>query len=158
MAAFPREVRELLTLLPPIFYALRSGPPAPALHQLVRRLGPRHFPALMLIAAQQPLTVGELAVRLHFSLATTSQLVSDLDRAGLVSRNQDPADRRRTLVAVSDQSATAVAQWYAGRAEPVQRALGQLTPLERRTLIKSLGILGDELARSGAPGPADERS
>jgi DNA-binding MarR family transcriptional regulator len=142
------DVAELLTLLPPIFYAMRTGPPAPALHDLVRPLGPRHFPALMLIAAQQPLTVGELAGRLHFSLATTSQLVADLDRAGLVSRRQDPSDRRRTLVEVSQQNSGAVQEWYAGRAEPLQRALDRLTRAERQSLIKSLAVMGEELARA----------
>ncbi len=131
--------------LPPMFYAMRASAPAPGLHQLVRPLGPRHFPALMLIAALQPLTVGELARRLRFNLATTSQLVADLDRAGLVSRRQDPADRRRTLVEVSTQNAAAVHDWYAGRAEPLQRALDRLTEPERRSLIRSLTLVLEEL-------------
>jgi DNA-binding MarR family transcriptional regulator len=151
------DAADLLTLLPPIFYAMRAGPPAPALQELARPLGPRHFPALMLIAAQQPLTVGELAGRLHFSLATTSQLVADLDRAGLASRRQDPGDRRRTLVEVSQQNADAVHQWYASRAEPLQRALDRLTGPERQILFKSLTVMGEELARS-APPPGHRRA
>jgi DNA-binding MarR family transcriptional regulator len=144
-------VHDLLTLLPPIFYALRSGPPIPALERLVRPLGPRHYPALMLIAAGQPLTVGALAERLHFSLATTSQLVADLYAARLVQRRQDPADRRRTLVEVSPLNAAAVQEWYATRAEPLRRALERLTPDERRTLIASLTIIAEEVARSSGP-------
>jgi len=140
------DVRALLTLLPPIFYALRSGPVTPDLHQLARPLGPRHFPALMVIVTRQPLTVGALAGLLHFSLATTSQLVADLDRAGLVQRRQDQADRRRTLVEVSPHNAAAVQEWYASRAEPLRRALERLTPAERRSIISSLAIIGEEVA------------
>jgi DNA-binding MarR family transcriptional regulator len=141
-------VRELLTLLPPIFHGLRANAPAPALHELVRPLGPRHFPALMLIAAQQPVTVGDLAGRLRFSLATTSQLVADLDHAGLVRRRQDPADRRRTLVDISPENAAAVDRWYEGRAEPLRRALDRMSEPERRGLIRALTIIGEELTRT----------
>jgi hypothetical protein len=37
------------------------------------------------------------------------------------------------------ENSSAVREWYAGRAEPLQRALDRLTGAERHTLIKSLG-------------------
>ena len=45
-----------------------------------------------------PLTVSELASRLDLTLPTVSGVLADLDRAGLVDRQPDPADRRRTIV------------------------------------------------------------
>jgi pimeloyl-ACP methyl ester carboxylesterase len=82
----------------------------------------------MLIAAHEPLTVGELAGRLRFSLATTSQPVADLDRARLVSRRQDPADRWRTLVKVSQEHA----RWPTGAPAGAQApGLPRLTPAAR---------------------------
>jgi hypothetical protein len=57
-------------------------------------------------------------------------------------------DRRRTLVEVSQQNSGAVHEWYAGRAEPLQRALDRLTRAERQGLIKSLAVMGEELARA----------
>jgi DNA-binding MarR family transcriptional regulator len=153
-------VRRLLTLLPPVFYGLRNTAPSPALSTLLREgsLGPRHFPVLMLVAANQPLSVGELAGKLGFGLATTSQLVADLDRAGLIKRDQDPADRRRTIVTVSDAGRPVIAQWYGARAAALRRALQQLSASERRTLSKALELIGTELARDAEDLNADEPS
>jgi DNA-binding MarR family transcriptional regulator len=40
----------------------------------------------------------DLAVRAQLSLATTSELVSDLQRLGYFERRPDPADRRAKLI------------------------------------------------------------
>jgi DNA-binding MarR family transcriptional regulator len=143
------DARELLTLLPPVFYGLRNAAPSAELVALVRdrALGGRHFPVLMIVIANEPLTVSQLAAKLHFSLATTSQLVSQLDRAGLLSRSQDPADRRRTIVSVAPATKPVIMAWYATRAAPLRRALEQLGSNERRSLKKGLGMLGAELAQ-----------
>ena len=49
---------------------------------------------------RRPATVGELASRLGLTLPTVSGVLADLDRAGLVERRPDPADRRRTIVQI----------------------------------------------------------
>ncbi len=53
-------------------------------------LGPRHVAALEQVRGG-PLTVGELAARLDLTLPTVSGVLADLDRAGLVERQPDPA-------------------------------------------------------------------
>ena len=70
-----------------------GAPPATA------PLSPRHVAALEQIRGG-PVTVGELASRLGLTLPTVSGVLADLDRAGLVERHPDPADRRRTIVAI----------------------------------------------------------
>lgn len=57
--------------------------------------------ALQQIAAAGPLTIAALQARLARAQATTSQLVSQLERRGLVERHADAADGRRTLVVLS---------------------------------------------------------
>jgi DNA-binding MarR family transcriptional regulator len=45
-----------------------------------------------------PLTVGEMAVHLDRAQSVVSDIVTHLVRDGLLEREPDPADRRRTLV------------------------------------------------------------
>jgi hypothetical protein len=62
---------------------------------------PRHLITLAVLHRTGTVTVGQLADRLQLSLTTTSLMVADLARLGLVERREDPADRRRTLVSVT---------------------------------------------------------
>lgn len=48
------------------------------------------------------IAVSELARILRSSLPATSRLLGTLERRGLVARRQDPADRRKTLVTLTD--------------------------------------------------------
>lgn len=57
--------------------------------------------ALQQVASAGPLTIASLQARLARAQATTSQLVSQLERRGLVERRADAADGRRTLVVLS---------------------------------------------------------
>ncbi|WP_344648948.1 MarR family winged helix-turn-helix transcriptional regulator [Cryptosporangium japonicum] len=50
------------------------------------------------LARTGPLTVGEAALHLDRAQSVVSDIVSQLERNGLLQRERDPADRRRTLV------------------------------------------------------------
>jgi DNA-binding MarR family transcriptional regulator len=50
------------------------------------------------LARTGPLTVGEAALHLDRTQSVVSEIVSQLQRNGLLERERDPADRRRTLV------------------------------------------------------------
>lgn len=69
-----------------------------------RRDGPRSdLPAasravLSHLAVTGPLTVGEAATHLSRAQSVVSEIVDGLERKGLLERERDPADRRRTLV------------------------------------------------------------
>src|SRR3954463_3884975 len=69
---------------------------------------PRHIAALMQLASEDRLGMGELAERLSVSLATASQVVSDLADWGLVERTTDDTDRRRTYVMVAPEHQTTI--------------------------------------------------
>src|SRR5579862_4723276 len=86
------------------------------------------------LALAGPLTVGEAAAHMSRAQSVISEIVTHLERQGLLEREDDPADRRRTLI------------W--------------LTPAGHETLRRDREVLGvDHLARSMArlpPGRADE--
>ena len=58
-------------------------------------------------------------------------MLADLDRAGFIDRQPDPADRRRTLVQIQPAQAEIVGQWLDGAASPLARVLDKLEPSER---------------------------
>jgi DNA-binding MarR family transcriptional regulator len=80
------------------------------------------------------LTVGEAAAHLNRAQSVISEIVTHLERQGLLEREDDPADRRRTLI------------W--------------LTPLGHDALRRDREVLSvDHLARAMArlpPGQADD--
>ncbi|HWB67493.1 MAG TPA: MarR family transcriptional regulator [Mycobacteriales bacterium] len=114
--------------------AWRQAPPAP-----------RHVAALMRVVAEEPLSVTRLAERLGVSLATASQLVTDLEAHGLVERAEDAADRRRTLVRVAESQRAVANALLDTRLRPMQRALDRMRPTEHRALLRGLELIAEEL-------------
>jgi DNA-binding MarR family transcriptional regulator len=139
----------LMQLFPRVIRGMRRwqdrAAPAPA------PLSPRHVAALEQIRGG-PLTVGELASRLGLTLPTVSGVLADLDRAGLVERRPDPADRRRTIASIVPGQAALIGQWLDGAAKPMARVLDQLTPSEQEAFLKAMDLLETELHRHDASG------
>jgi DNA-binding MarR family transcriptional regulator len=140
----------LMQLFPRVTRGMRRwhdrAAPAPA------PLSPRHVAALDQIRGGGPLTVGELASRLGLTLPTVSGVLADLDRAGLVERRPDPADRRRTIVQIIPGQAALVGHWLDGAAQPLARVLDQLTPAEQEAFLKAMDLLETELHRQDTRG------
>ena len=72
-------------------------------------------------------------------------MLADLDRAGVVERRADPADRRRTIVQIIPAQATLIAHWLDGGAQPLARVLDKLTPAEQEAFLKAMDLLETEL-------------
>lgn len=115
-----------------------SAPPTTA------PLSPRHVAALEQLR-DGPVTVGELATRLGLTMPTVSGVLADLDRAGLIERHPDPADRRRTIVQVIPSQAALVGGWLDGAAKPISRVLDKLSPNEQAAFLKAMSLLETEL-------------
>jgi DNA-binding MarR family transcriptional regulator len=112
---------------------------------------PRHFSTLFQIAQEAPVGISELAERMNVSLATMSQVVTDLDEWGLVERSTDPADRRRTLVSVAPAHRPTIRAIFDQRLRPLDRALRRLEPDERGALVRGLLVLAEELDANDRP-------
>ena len=132
MQLFPRVTRGMRR------WQDRAAPPAPG------SLTPRHVAALEQIR-DRPATVGELASRLGLTMPTVSGVLADLDRAGLVERHPDPADRRRTMVQIVPAQAALIGQWLDGAARPLARVLEKLSPAEQEAFLKAMDLLETEL-------------
>jgi DNA-binding MarR family transcriptional regulator len=106
---------------------------------------PRHVAALMQVVADEGMSVSTLAARLEVSLATASQVVTDIEAAGLVERVADPTDRRRTLVRVAESHRALADRLLDTRLRPVQRALDRMRPAEQRAFVRGLELVAEEL-------------
>jgi DNA-binding MarR family transcriptional regulator len=115
---------------------------------------PRHIAALLQIATDGPIGMSELADRLHVSLATMSQVVTDLADWGLIERNSDEADRRRTFVSVAAAHRPLTRAIIDQRLRPLQRTLRRLEPNEATALLRGLVVLAEELGFANEPGAA----
>lgn len=120
---------------------------------LHRRGGRRETGVVAYLASEGPATVSELAAALGVSLPAASTIASALEERGLVERREDPADRRRTVVALNETTANEVRGWLEAHDRPFEKALDALTPDERIAFLKGLGVLADALLEESAHGP-----
>jgi DNA-binding MarR family transcriptional regulator len=124
---------------------------APLAHDIKRQwaaagLAPRHVAVLLRVVSDQGLSVTTLAERLGVSLATASQLVTDLESGGILERVSDPTDRRRTLVQVADSHRAMADEMVQTRLQPVQRAIERMRPAEHKAFLRGLTLMAEELA------------
>ena len=115
---------------------------------------PRHFATLLQIAQDAPVGMSELADRMKVSIATMSQVVTDLDEWGLVERTTDASDRRRTLVSVAPAHRPTIRAIFDQRLRPLDRALRRLEPDEQSALVRGLLVLAEELDANDRPATA----
>ncbi|MFD0662166.1 MarR family transcriptional regulator [Thermocatellispora tengchongensis] len=101
---------------------------------------------LALLLFDGPMTVNELACRLEVAPATVSLMVGDLSRRGVLERREDEADRRRTIVSIPDERRPAIDAWLARGATAWRRALGPLTPEQRRMFVDTMLAYERDLA------------
>ena len=152
-----KAATDLLTLLSGVFVGLKKPPPKGGdKHDELRdafeksELGERHIAPLIALVIGGPASVGELAERIGLTPATTSLLVGELSRAGFVQRQEDEADRRRTIVSIDKSIEEAVRPSLGHTLEPLDRALARMSVAQRRHFMDGLRIVNEEIRGSEA--------
>lgn len=96
-----------------------------------------------LSSASDPLSVSELGERIGVDQPRASRLVQQGVQRGLVRREADPEDARRTRIALTDEG-RGIAQGVRGeRREALSLALETFTDDEQRELARLLSKLAD---------------
>ena len=106
--------------------------------------------ALLAVAAAEPISVSALAKRLGLLLSSTSTIVGELSRAGLLERAEDDRDRRRTIVRVHEDYRKAMEGWLEIAVAPIRQTLERLSPQARAHFMEGWRILGEEAALHGS--------
>jgi len=115
-----------------------------------RRDGPRSQLAsasravLEHLALAGPLTVGEAAAHLSRAQSVISEIVTHLERQGLLEREDDPADRRRTLIWLTPRGHDALRRdREVLGVDHLARALARMPRGQADELIAGLRVLVD---------------
>lgn len=141
-----RLTDEILMLLPVL--ARGIGRPDPSeIGELARRgipvdatLSPGHVQVLIALG-KGPHSIGRLAEAVGVSPPAASQLVDRLSEHGMVERRPDPADRRVVLVDYVPGMQDIARRMMEGRGRKLKEALGRMTDVEARALLKGLKLL-----------------
>lgn len=158
-ATIDDDLDELSSLLGATLRGLKhSSPPPQELRDAASRgsLGPRHMPALLAVAAAGPLSVSDLARRLGLGLSTTSAIVGQLSRAGLLERAEDETDRRRTIVRLHSDYDDVIGAWVGLALAPLRSTLERLPAPARAQFMEGWRILHEEATRKAAAGATED--
>jgi DNA-binding MarR family transcriptional regulator len=102
---------------------------------------------LMIAVGQQGATGGQLARGLGCSLSTVTGVVDRLVAHGLVTRSEDPVDRRITRVDATPAGHELVERLYSYRLERMRRVLEGLSPDQLATVQCAMDYLSSGAAR-----------
>ena len=101
------------------------------------------------LALAGPLTIGEAAAHLRRAQSVVSEIVAHLERQGLLEREADPADRRRTMIWLTAAGHTALRRHREVLSEDLlAAALSQMDPAQAAALLGGLRAL----VQSAVPG------
>ncbi len=110
--------------------------------------GPARLRLLEALAtASTPLSVGEIADAVGVDQPRASRLVQQAVDAGLVRREADPDDARRTRIMLTERGRAIVQGFRGDRREAVGAALAGFTAAERAELARLLTKLADAWPR-----------
>jgi DNA-binding MarR family transcriptional regulator len=104
--------------------------------------------ALFKLRRLGPLRVKDLAVQLRLDSTTVSRHVDDLERRGLVVREQDETDRRAVLVRLSARADELLDAAEVERRGKLRDGLMDWSPADRATFVRLLSrfVQRDDLA------------
>jgi DNA-binding MarR family transcriptional regulator len=144
------DLQELMQLFTQVVHAQKrggsGGPPQAFVDAFEQNhLGPRHVRVLMNLLFEDAQSVSRLAERIGLSLGTTSLMVGELSRAGLVQRAEDEHDRRRTIVSLHPDQRKTMQMLFRERTEPMRRALERMDPADRDTFMACWRVLAEEV-------------
>lgn len=133
--------------------------------QLRREAGLTHFEYTVLAGlseqSDRTIRMSELAVLADGSLSRLSQVVSRLERRGLVRRTPDPEDRRATLATLTEEGWDTVVATAPGHVAEVRRLVFDALT---RTQVGQLRGIGERINRAigcdgglGSSGPTATR-
>ena len=109
-------------------------------------LSPSQLSALSTIDDFGPLRVSAVAVYESVGAPVATRVVASLEELGLLTREDDPFDKRATLVALSAEGRATIDQLWTQRTLGLSSRLDRLSVQERNALERALPAL-EKMAR-----------
>jgi DNA-binding MarR family transcriptional regulator len=122
------------------------------LRRRIEALGvvPGQFAALLALYESDGVTQAELGGRVQIEQSTMTKTLVRMERDGLVSREPDPHDRRRTVVRLTDHARALEPRLADAARSANDLATSGLEPHEVEVLMTALEKVIDNLARAAA--------
>jgi MarR family 2-MHQ and catechol resistance regulon transcriptional repressor len=111
-------------------------------------IGFSDFAVLEVILHKGPTPVNQIGSLVRLTSGSITTAVDRLERKGLVSRCNDPKDRRARVVHLTEPGRKLIECAFAGHGAAMEKAAGGLTPAERAEaviLLKKLGLHAQEI-------------
>jgi DNA-binding MarR family transcriptional regulator len=105
------------------------------------------YAVLALLDREGPQTPRALAEAEHVQPPSMTRMLNTLEQAGLLTRADDPDDRRQVIVTLSDAGRREVRETRRRRDAWLARRLADLDPEEREVLARAADILRRRVAR-----------
>ena len=104
------------------------------------------------LALAGPLTIGEAAAHMRRAQSVISEIVTHLERDGLLERENDPGDRRRTLIWLTPSGHEALRRdREVLEVDLLARAMARLPPGQADALNAAIRALVDSAQSDGVP-------
>lgn len=110
---------------------------------------------LQVLGEHSPARIGDLAVRQRLAASTVSGLIGQMITSGLVAREVDPADRRASVVTLTDAGREQLAAWTQAHVRRLDAALSALDDSERAAVAAALPALSHLAEYLGEPARDD---
>ncbi|WP_345495269.1 MarR family winged helix-turn-helix transcriptional regulator [Nocardia callitridis] len=94
------------------------------------------FHCLHVLQQDGPATPGALAARVGLTAGSATRMVDRLEAAGCVTRATDPKDRRKVVVAATQEGLARASSYYAGLTDRTEQDLADFTEEELRVLLR----------------------
>ncbi len=104
---------------------------------------PGHLRALRTLTRHGTMRLSELSDHLRIAPRTATEVADALQARDLVRRRADPADRRATLIEVTEHGNAILTEVRAARGAEAGRVFGRLSPADRAELARILRQLRD---------------
>lgn len=101
-------------------------------------LTPSYLRALRVLQRDGVMRLSELSEHLRIAPRSTTEVVDALESRGLAGRRPDPADRRATLVELTEHGASVLDAIRAARGTEAERFFGRLSQTDRADLARIL--------------------
>jgi DNA-binding MarR family transcriptional regulator len=144
-SATPTEcAQEILEVVPLILRAMRAE----------MRREPRldlslpQFRALTTLSRMEGPSLSDLARCLGLSLPSTSKVVDSLVARRLVSRQQDPRNRRRLTLGLTPEGQQTLSRVRAATLEEFSRSLRVASAEDRQAILRAMGVLREAFPNS----------
>jgi DNA-binding MarR family transcriptional regulator len=129
--------REVLDVIPQVMRLIRGE----LREHREAELSVAQFRSLTFLDRHSGASLSELAEHIGLALPSMSKLVDGLVERGLVTRQEDAADRRRVVLCLTASGNECVRAAIEATQHYLSSRLALLTPEERATVVRAMGAL-----------------